>query len=79
MELNRRDFLKGGAVLGGAAAMGSLLGGCSSKSSDTSNSKSSLPVGTTAEDFAQSVVVLEPITKFKEEKTYDIIVIGAGT
>ncbi|MBQ3301659.1 MAG: FAD-binding protein, partial [Eggerthellaceae bacterium] len=32
-----------------------------------------------ASDFAESVAELEPITEFAGEKTYDIVVVGAGT
>lgn len=82
MELNRRDFLKGSALVGGMGAFGALVG-CA-PSGQTSESKSSgsgsvLPEGTTQEDFDNSVVELEPVTSFVEEKTYDIVVVGAGT
>ena len=81
MELNRRDFLKGGAVLGSAAAIGGLAG-CAAAPATTSNAPAAaekLPAGTTAQDFASSVVELDPITTFAEELDYDIVVIGAGT
>ena len=82
MNLNRRDFLKGGALIGGTAALGTMFGCAASPKGSTSGAVSTdagLPAGTTAEDFAQSSVSLDPITAFSEEKTYDIVVVGAGT
>ncbi len=34
---------------------------------------------TDADDFKNSVVEIDPITDFADEKTYDIVVVGAGT
>ena len=82
MNLNRRDFLKGGALIGGTAALGTMFGCAASPKGSTSGAVSTdagLPAGTAAEDFAQSSVSLDPITAFSEEKTYDIVVVGAGT
>ncbi len=82
MKLNRRDFLKGSLVLGGAAAVAGLAGCQTSASSGAQTAASAsaqLPAGTTAEDFENSVVELEPISDFADEKTYDIVVVGAGT
>jgi len=78
MELNRRDFLKGSALLGGVAAIGGIVG-CTPKASDTPTADKTFPEGTFESDFEASVVELDPISKFSEEKTYDIVVIGAGT
>lgn len=89
MELNRRDFLKSGAIVGGVAALGGLIG-CASEGKTASSGEqasnassdsagSDLPKGTTRQDFDASVVELEPITDFADEKDYDIVVIGAGT
>jgi fumarate reductase flavoprotein subunit len=78
MELNRRDFLKSGALIGGAAAIGGVLGGCS-PSSSSSTSSVSVPTGTATEDFKTSVIELTAVTKFADTKTYDVVVIGAGT
>ncbi len=82
MELNRRDFLKGSALVGGMGAFGALVGCApSSKASESNGSSqgSELPEGTVQADFDNSLVELEPITSFVEEKTYDIVVVGAGT
>lgn len=81
MKINRRDFIKGGALVGGAAALGALAGCAPSATPAQGNTdqNSALPQGTTAQDFANSVVELDPITKFADEKTFDIVVIGAGT
>ncbi len=83
MELDRRNFLKGGALLGSAMALGGVVAGCSPTSSSgksfAAGSASSLPNGTVQADFDASLVELSPITKFSEEKEYDIVVVGAGT
>lgn len=82
MELNRRDFIKGSALVGGMGAFGALVGCApSSKASESkgSSQESTLPEGTVQADFDNSLVELEPITSFVEEKTYDIVVVGAGT
>lgn len=81
MDLNRRQFLKGTAAVGSVAALGGLLSGCqpSKEAERTAPSTSSYPAGTTSEDFEASVVELDPITAFADEKHYDIVVIGAGT
>ena len=82
MELDRRQFLKGGALVGGAAALAGVAAGCT-PSSSSSGSKSAaaatLPAGTVQADFDASVVELAAVSKFDEEKTYDIVVVGAGT
>ena len=82
MSLSRRQFLTGAATIGGTAAIGGLLSGCQpQQQSDQSSAdgNSQYPDGTTAEDFQNSVVELAPISDFAEEKTFDIVVIGAGT
>lgn len=69
-------------MIGGTAALGTMFGCAASPKGSTSGAVSTdagLPAGTTAEDFAQSSVSLDPITAFSEEKTYDIVVVGAGT
>ncbi len=82
MSIGRREFLKGSALVGGAAALSGLVTGCSGGTKSKANEASSssvYPEGTTAEDFENSVVEVETITKFDDEKTYDIVVVGAGT
>lgn len=85
MELDRRSFLKGGALLGTAALVGGTLAACapSDKDSDSNSnaqlSGTAVPAGTELSDFEESLVVLDPITDFVDEKSYDIVVIGAGT
>lgn len=84
MEFNqsRRSFLKttGAAVAGvaGVAAFG--LSGCAAnQNANAAADSASLPEGFTQADFDDSNVVVEPITEFDDEKTYDIVVVGAGT
>jgi succinate dehydrogenase/fumarate reductase flavoprotein subunit len=84
MDLNRRQFLKGGAILGGATMAAGLAACSPGNGSPTSAQggnagKSSLPYGISTEDFEASLAELEPITSFAEEKSYDLVVIGAGT
>lgn len=81
MELNRRQFLKGGAIAGAAVALGGAAAGCapSGGSGSKSAASDSLPTGTVQADFDASVVELPAVTKFDEEKEFDIVVVGAGT
>lgn len=85
MELDRRHFLKGAFATGAVAAAGVALAGCSpSESGEKPESGATeggtpYPEGLQASDFESSPVELDPITKFSEEKTYDVVVVGAGT
>ncbi len=47
--------------------------------SKTNQDANRLPGYALASDFACSAAELEPITQFASEKTYDIVVVGAGT
>ena len=80
MELNRRDFLKG-ALATGIVATGAGLAGCAPAASDAKveEAASSFPEGLQASDFEESPVIVEPITDIAEEKTFDVVVVGAGT
>lgn len=82
-NMGRRDFIKG-ASLGalGLVGAGSLTACASAQESTTlaaSGASNDLPRGLQAEDFKSSVVEIEPVTEFGDEKTYDIVVVGAGT
>lgn len=80
MELNRRDFLSASALVGGMAIAGaSATVALADEAGEAAATTTTLPVGTTQEDFDNSIVVIEPITEFVDEKTYDVVVIGAGT
>ncbi|OUO92055.1 FAD-binding dehydrogenase [Gordonibacter sp. An230] len=82
MDLSRRRFLAGAATIGSAAAIGGLLSGCQPQKQadqDPVSESGQYPKGTTHEDFQNSVVELEPVDEFSEEKDFDIVVIGAGT
>lgn len=88
--MDRRSFLKGGALAASAAALtvaGSGLIGCSPSSGTdadlastggASESSANLPDGILLSDIEQSSVELQPITDFVAEETYDIVVVGAG-
>lgn len=86
MEFNRRDFLKGAAVSGAVAVTAGLMGcGPAEGNGGTSDAESAASDGfqypgvTSVEDFENSAVEIEAITTFSDEKTYDIVVVGAGT
>ena len=73
-QLTRRTFLKATAattVAAGAAASVALA--------DEAASAVEYPAGLIEADFADSPVELAPITDFADEKTYDVVVVGAGT
>lgn len=80
--LDRRTFVKGalGAGLGTAAlSMFGCAPGGGSGSEAPEKSSIEYPGLTSAEDFENSAVSIEAIAEFSEEKTYDIVVVGAGT
>lgn len=80
--ISRRTFLQGAGALG-AAAFGAGLVGCSS-GQDTASPDGATqmdfpyPDMIAPEDLAASAAITEPITDFSDEKTYDIVVVGAG-
>lgn len=80
MALNRRDFLKG-ALTAGVIATGAGLAGCApAQSTQTEKAGGgTYPDGLIAADFDESPVIIEPITDIAEEKTFDVVVVGAGT
>lgn len=84
MELDRRNFLKGAFVTGALAASGAALAACSPAQQGTGDvatteAGTAFPDGLIASDFDDSPVELDPITDIAEEKTYDVVVVGAGT
>lgn len=83
IDLTRRNLLKMGGVAAagafGAAALASC-GGTPQAANDTaSENAASFARGVTQADFDASAAELEPITEFADEKSYDIVVVGAGT
>ena len=72
MNTTRRTFLKGAA----AGAAGVALAG---EVSAAFAAPTIYPNTTTAEDFENSAAIAEPITEFADQKTYDVVVVGAGT
>lgn len=78
MSMNRRDFLKGAGATAIAAAATSVVGFGTTALADEVNG-AELPWGTSLEDFENSSVVIDPITEFIDEQTYDVVVVGAGT
>lgn len=83
-KISRRDFFKSAAV--GAAGIGLMgLPGCSPATNATpsaapasSENPAALPGNLTVDEFKNSLVQLDPITKFIGEVTADIVVVGAG-
>lgn len=79
-NIDRRTFVKGGALAASAAAIASLAG-CASSEPQTSaavETASNLPQGIIEADFEESVVERDVVTDFAVEETYDIVVVGAG-
>ena len=78
-ELTRRTFLKTAAATGAASVAAAGLAGASAAVSDEAVAAVEYPAGLIEADFADSPVELAPITDFADEKTYDVVVVGAGT
>ncbi|NTW28861.1 MAG: FAD-dependent oxidoreductase [Coriobacteriia bacterium] len=74
------DLVKDALRTAEAAATGLTIdsAGCAQSATPAAETVT-YPKGFTAEDYANSPVILKPITTFAEEKTYDIVVVGAGT
>lgn len=78
-ELTRRTFLKTAAATGAASVAAAGLAGASAAVADEAAADVEYPAGLIEADFADSPVELAPITDFADEKTYDVVVVGAGT
>ena len=78
-ELTRRTFLKTAAATGAASVAAAGLAGASAAVADEAATAVEYPAGLIEADFADSPVELAPITDFADEKTYDVVVVGAGT
>ena len=74
MEMNRRQFVAGTAAAG---VLASVAGTAATVAQ--ADEAVVLPEGTTQEDFDNSLVELAPVTDFIDERTYDVVVVGAGT
>lgn len=81
--LNRRSFLKGALVSGVSLAAASFVGCSPNDGNQSTKQPTSEETGFIgdflAKDFENSSVAIDPITDISEEKTYDIVVVGAGT
>lgn len=87
-HFDRRSFLKGGMAVAGAAAFAGLAGCTPSAPAEKADTAlgatgdgagaAELPGGLMAADFEASPVVVDAVTDFAEEETYDIVVVGAG-
>ena len=81
-SMDRRSFVKGVAATSMGAAALSIMGCAPDKgnlASTAAEAEAPYPGLTDADDFANSAAEREPITTFADEKTYDIVVVGAGT
>lgn len=74
-QLTRRSFLATAAATGAVAGLASASVAVASEVAETVE----YPAGLIEADFADSPVELAPITAFADEKTYDVVVVGAGT
>lgn len=79
MNIDRKDFLKGAALSAGSLAALSAFGCAPSTSSGTAGSATEPPESFSLNDYEESSAELDPIDTFSDEKTYDIVVVGAGT
>ena len=86
--ISRRDLLKFGGVAGVAAAAAVALPGCSSPQAATANTAGHKPsdglettwaAGHRRTGMPTFLDPPDPITKIKEVKEYDVVVIGAGS
>ncbi|MCL2529930.1 MAG: twin-arginine translocation signal domain-containing protein, partial [Coriobacteriia bacterium] len=84
-KIDRRNFLKGMAIAGTAGAVsGAGLLGCTDSAVQSNQpgggqatfpwTNSRYPWAIDANDFDDSEAVLNPITEFSAEETYDIVV-----
>ena len=81
-SMDRRSFVRGVAATSMGAAALSIMGCAPDKgnlASTAAEAEAPYPGLTDADDFANSAAEREPITTFADEKTYDIVVVGAGT
>lgn len=74
-QLTRRSFLATAAATGAVAGLAGASVAVASEVAETVE----YPAGLIEADFADSPVELAPITAFADEKTYDVVVVGAGT
>lgn len=79
MNIDRKDFLKGAALSAGSLAALSAFGCAPSASSGIAGSAAEPPEGFSLNDYEESSAELDLINTFSDEKTYDIVVVGAGT
>ena len=78
LNLTRRDLL-GTAIASGGAVMLSGAAVSVAMADEAASSEVVYPEGLCAADFEESPVELVPIKDFADEKTYDVVVVGAGT
>jgi succinate dehydrogenase/fumarate reductase flavoprotein subunit len=78
--MDRRKFLKGGALIAAGVAMSGVVGCSAQEAKNPAGDEPAgeLPEGILLSDFEESVVELEEIIEFVDEQTYDIVVVGAG-
>lgn len=70
----RRDFLKGAALMGAVASVGTMAG-CSSPTQSGSSASSSDKATVSSHSWENAP---EPITDIAETQDYDVVIVGAG-
>ncbi|WP_217952573.1 FAD-dependent oxidoreductase [Adlercreutzia caecimuris] len=75
-NMNRRSFLKGGALLGGALAAAGLAG-CAPQEKG-SEAASGAALGATGDATPRFMIAPEPITEFANTYDHGIVVVGGG-
>lgn len=77
MTLSRRSFLKGSLLAGATATTAALAGCASAPKTETpqTGESGSAPQASAAHTWE---VAPEPITDIAEEKTFDVVIVGAG-
>ena len=74
--ISRRSFVSVAGAAGLATAAAGVTG---SITPAVAEEAAALPFLMTAEDYAESAAEFSPIENISDEKTYDIVVVGAGT
>ena len=74
--ISRRSFVSVAGAAGFATAAAAAAG---SIAPAVAEETAALPFRMTAEDYAESAAEFAPIENIADEKTYDIVVVGAGT
>lgn len=75
---SRRDFLKGGAVLGAMAVGASALAGCAPAASDSANGSEGSDASTAASSLPDAEPILPVDVPEAWSGEYDVVIVGTG-